>query len=99
MKIKLSKKTKKAISVYIAALLILYIVVEVLPKVTDIFETTQVLEPGTLKVSYETKGYFIKDEYIGIAPESGKVQYLVGKGNFCRKSFFKISKLQFLLEI
>ena len=62
MKIKLSKKTKKAISVYIAALLILYIVVEVLPKVTDIFETTQVLEPGTLKVSYETKGYFIKDE-------------------------------------
>ena len=85
MKIKLSKKTKKAISVYIAALLILYIVVEVLPKVTDIFETTQVLEPGTLKVSYETKGYFIKDEYIGIAPESGKVQYLVGKGTAVKK--------------
>ena len=60
MKIKLSKKTKKAISVYIAALLILYIVVEVLPKVTDIFETTQVLEPGTLKVSYETKRIFYK---------------------------------------
>ena len=85
MKIKLSKKTKKAISVYIAALLILYIVVEVLPKVTDIFETTQVLEPGTLKVSYETKGYFIKDEYIGIAPESGNVQYLVGKGTAVKK--------------
>ena len=52
MKTKLSKKKKKAICIYIAALLLLYIVVEVLPKVTDIFETTQILEPGDLKISY-----------------------------------------------
>ena len=54
MKAKLSKKTKKAIFIYLAVLLILYIVVEVLPEVTDIFETTQTLEPGTLRISYET---------------------------------------------
>ncbi len=91
MKTKLSKKTKKAICIYIAALLILYIVVELLPKVTDIFETTQVLEPGELKISYETKGYLIKDECVGIAPESGKVQYLVSVGTAVKKGHTVVS--------
>lgn len=54
MKTKLSKKTKKAICIYLAVLLLLYIVVQLLPKVTDVFETTQILRPGTLKLSYET---------------------------------------------
>lgn len=91
MKIKLSKKTKKAICIYVAALLILYIVVELLPKVTDVFETTQVLEPGELKISYETKGYLIKDESIGIAPESGKVNYLVSVGTAVKKGHTVVS--------
>lgn len=85
MKTKLSKKTKKAICIYLAALLLLYIVVEILPKVTDIFETTQILEPGDLKIAYETKGYFIKDESVGIASESGNLQYLVSVGTAVKK--------------
>ncbi len=91
MKQKLNRKTKKAITIYIAALLIFFIIVEVLPRVTDIFETTQILETGTLKVSYETTGYFIKDEYIGIAPESGSVQYLVSKGTAVKKGHTVVS--------
>ncbi len=91
MKIKLSKKTKKAIYIYLAALLLLYIVVEVLPKVTDIFETTQVLEPGDLKISYETTGYFIKEEAIGIAAESGDVTYLVSEGTAVKKGYPVVS--------
>lgn len=85
MKTKLSKNTKKAICIYIALLLILYIVVEILPKVTDIFETTQILEPGNLKLSYETTGYFIKDEWVGVASESGEIQYLVEVGTSLKK--------------
>lgn len=85
MKTKLSKKTKKAICIYLAALLLLYIVVEILPKVTDIFETTQILEPGDLKIAYETRGYFIKDESVGIAAESGNLQYLVSVGTAVKK--------------
>lgn len=91
MKMKLSKKTKKAIYIYIAALLLLYIVVEVLPKFTDIFETTQILEPGELKISYETKGYFIKEEAIGIAAESGEVTYLVSEGTVVKKGYPVVS--------
>ena len=85
MKIKLTKKTKKAICIYIAALLTLYVVVEVLPKVTDIFETTQVLEPGNLKLSYETDGYFIKEESIGIAYETGDIEYLTEVGTSVKR--------------
>ena len=87
MKTKLSKKTKRIIAVYLAALLLLYIIVEVLPEVTDIFETTQTLEPGTLRIAYETTGYLIKDESVGIAPESGDIQYLVAVGNAVKKGY------------
>lgn len=91
MKIKLTKKTKKAICIYAAALLALYIVVEILPKVTDIFETTQVLEPGNLKLVYETEGYFIKEESIGIAYESGDIKYLAEVGEAVKKGHEVVS--------
>ena len=91
MKAKLSKKTKKAIFIYLAVLLILYIVVEVLPEVTDIFETTQTLEPGTLRISYETTGYLIKEESIGVAPENGEIQYLVSVGTAVKKGYPVVS--------
>ena len=87
MKTKLSTKTKRIIAVYLAALLLLYIIVEVLPEVTDIFETTQTLEPGTLRIAYETPGYLIKDESVGIAPESGDIQYLVAVGTAVKKGY------------
>lgn len=85
MKKKLTKKTKKAICIYVAALLILYVVIEILPRVTDVFETTQILEPGNIKLSYETTGYFIKDESIGIASESGDIDYLVEEGSAIKR--------------
>ncbi len=91
MKTKLTKKTKRAICIYIIILLILYVVVEVLPRVTDIFETTQVLEPGTLTLSYETTGYFIKTECIGVAGETGDIQYLVSNGTAVKKGHEVVS--------
>ena len=54
---------------------------------TDIFETTQTLEPGTLRIAYETTGYLIKDESVGIAPESGDIQYLVAVGTAVKKGY------------
>ena len=85
MKRKLTKKTKRAIFIYIVILLLLFTIVEVLPKVTDIFETTQVLEPGTLTLSYETKGYFVKTEEIGVAADSGEIEYPVTEGTVVKK--------------
>lgn len=72
---KLSTKAKKTICIYLIVLLILYIVVQILPKVTDIFETTDVLKVGSLALSCETTGYLVKDEYVCIAGESGNIKY------------------------
>ena len=85
MKTKLNKKTKKAICIYAAALIILYLVIYILPKVTDVFETTQVLEPGNIKLAYDTTGYFIKEESVGIASETGDIEYLVEVGTAIKR--------------
>lgn len=91
MKIKLKNKTKRAICIYVIVLLLLYIVVEILPSVTDIFETTQILEPGNLTLSYETTGYFIKEEAVGIAAESGSIAYLVEEKTAVKKGYPVVS--------
>ena len=70
---------------YIAILVLLYIVTMVLPSVTDRFESTEVLEPGTLEFSCETTGYMFKDEYVGLAPKSGKLKYKVKEGAAVKK--------------
>ncbi len=87
MKMKFTRQTKKIIGIYIAVLLVLYAVVEILPKVTDIFETTQVLEPGNLRLSYETTGYLIKEESVGTASQTGNVEYLVKQGTSVKKGY------------
>ena len=80
MKIRITDNIKKYIIIYIAVLLALYLVIEMVPKVTDIFETTQVLEPGSLQLTNEATGYLIKKETISISPESGSIKYLVDEG-------------------
>ncbi|MDO4486542.1 MAG: HlyD family efflux transporter periplasmic adaptor subunit [Bacillota bacterium] len=87
----MTKKQKKAIFIYLALLLVLFIIVEVLPKVTDIFETTQILEPGNLIISYETTGYLIKDESVCIASESGDLKYLEEEGTAVKKGHGVVS--------
>ncbi len=46
MKIKISGNIRKYIIIYLALVLALYLVIVIVPRVTDIFETTQILEPG-----------------------------------------------------
>ncbi len=85
MKTIIPKKTRRIIAVYLAALIILYIVIYVVPKVTDLFETTQVLENGTLIISCEAEGYLVKDETINIAGKTGAITYNVKEGTVIKK--------------
>lgn len=91
MKININKKTKKAICIYAAVLIILYLVIYILPKVTDVFETTQVLEPGNIKLAYDTTGYFIKEESVGIASETGDIEYLTEVGTAVKRGHELVS--------
>lgn len=85
MKIRISKKTKRIFVVYLAILVILYIVIYQIPKVTDAFETTQVLENGTLEVSCETTGYLVKEEAVCTADKTGKISYSLDSGTVVKK--------------
>ena len=85
MKIRISKKTRRILLVYLAVLVALYIVVFQMPKMSDKFETTQVLENGTLEVSCMADGYIIKDEAVCVAKKSGTVKYKVEDGTVVKK--------------
>jgi putative membrane fusion protein len=85
MKTIIPKRTRKIIACYLAALIILYVVIYVVPKVTDLFETTQVLENGTLIISCEAEGYLVKDETINIAGKTGTIKYNVEEGTVIKK--------------
>ena len=85
MKIRIPKKTRRLLILYLAALVILYIVVFQMPKMSDKFETTQVLENGTLEVSCEAEGYLIKDEAVCTAEETGTIEYKMDENTVVKK--------------
>ena len=85
MRIRITKKTRRILILYLAVLVLLYIVVFQMPKVSDKFETTQVLENGTLEVSCEAKGYVVKDEAVGLAEKTGTMEYKVEDGTVVKK--------------
>ena len=85
MKIRISKKTKRILVIYLAILVILYIVAFQIPKVTGKFETTQVLENGTLEVSCEAEGYLVKDEAVCTAGSTGTIEYKLNDGTVVKK--------------
>ena len=85
MKIRISKKTRRILILYLAVLVLLYIVIFQMPKMSDKFETTQVLENGTLEVSCEAEGYIVKDEAICVCSKTGTITYRVEDGTVVKK--------------
>lgn len=93
MKIRISKKTRTLLIIYLAVLVALYIVVFQMPKVSEKFETTQVLENGTLEVSCETSGYIIKNEAVCTANQTGTIEYKWDDGTIVKKKS-KLAKIK-----
>ena len=62
-----------------------------MPKMSDKFETTQVLENGTLEVSCEAEGYIIKDEAVCTAEETGTIEYKVDENTVVKKGTTVVS--------
>ena len=85
MRIRITKKTRRILLLYLAVLVALYIVVFQMPKVSDKFETTQVLENGTLEVSCSAEGYIIKDEAVCVASKTGVIHYNMEDGTVVKK--------------
>lgn len=81
----MTKKNRKPIYIFVLALVILYSIIYIIPKVTDIFETTYLLEPGELQVSEEVTGYVIRDEQVYEASGAGMLTYPIKEGVHVRK--------------
>ena len=86
MKINIPKKIQKYIIIYIILLLALYLVIEIMPRVTNIFETTQILEPGEVQLTCDASGYVIKTEAIAVAPEGADIKFVKKEGSAVRKN-------------
>ena len=73
-------KKRKPILIYILIVVILGLLIYALPKVTDVFEDTAILETGTIEVKEDAKCFFVRDEAVYEAGDSGTVEYKVEEG-------------------
>lgn len=80
----MTKKNRKPIYIFVLALVVLYIVIYIIPKVTGAFETTEVLKAGTLQETEETVCYFVRDESVYEAGSPGTLKYLIDEGTHVR---------------
>lgn len=88
----MAKKNRKPIYIFVLALIVLYVVIYVIPKVTDVFETTEVLEAGSLQVTEAVTCYFVRGETVYEAGSAGSLEYLIDEGTHIRKGT-KVVKL------
>ena len=88
----MAKKNRKPIYIFILALILLYVVIYIIPKVTGVFETTETLEAGALQVKEDVTCYFVRDESVYESVGAGSLNYLIDEGTHIRKGT-KVVKL------
>lgn len=77
-------KKRKPVLIYLAVVAVLGLLIYAVPKVTDIFETTEVVQTGTLQVTEEVTCYFVREETVYEAGAAGTVKYLIDEGTHIR---------------
>ncbi len=70
---------------YVAVVVALSVVIYVLPKVSDAFTPTVILEYGQMQVTDEVTCYVVRDEQVVKAGRSGSTTYYVEEGAKSRK--------------
>jgi len=78
------KNKRKPILIYAAIVIGLGLLIYAVPKVTDVFETTEVIQTGTLQVTEEVTCYFVREETVYEAGAAGTVKYLIDEGTHIR---------------
>lgn len=81
----MGKKNRRLVYLYILILIVLYIAIYVVPKVTGVFETTEILEAGSLQGTEETICYFVREETVYEAGFSAELNYPIAEGTHIRK--------------
>ena len=81
-----TKGTKRTIFLFLLILAVLYVVVYVVPQVSDIFVETYSAEYGTLQIKEETDCLFVRTEKTYTAPFGGAVNRVISRGKLMRTS-------------
>ena len=76
--------TKKGVLIFALLFIAFYVLIYVVPTVSDIFQQTYIAEYGTLDVSYETDCIFVRGESLYKAPSAGSVDRKVNAGDLMR---------------
>lgn len=86
MKKKKKGKIKRIlISLFIIAVLVLFAIIYLLPMVTDAFTRTTVVKYGNIQIVDRVTCYFVRDEMVYNASDSGIIQYYFEEGELVRK--------------
>ncbi len=76
--------TKKGILLFAALFVLFYILIYVVPTVSDIFRQTYIAKYGTLDISCEAKCVFVRDEVVYNAPAGGAVDRNANEGDLVK---------------
>lgn len=74
------KNNRKTILIYILAVVVLGLFIYAVPKVTDAFEDTAVLDRGVIQVTEKADCYFIRHETVYEAGAAGTIEYKIKEG-------------------
>ena len=77
---KTTKGTKRTIFIYLLIMVILYVLIYVVPQVSDIFVETYTAEYGTLQVTDDATCLFVRNEKTYTAKSAGSVERVAKKG-------------------
>lgn len=80
------KKKKPIIFIFLVALVVLYALIYVIPKVSTVFVTSYVAEYGQLTISDETTGYLVRKETVYTSLKSGDINPYVEEGTLVRQN-------------
>ena len=74
------KIKKKAVFIFILLLIILYVVITVIPRLTGALTQTEVVEYGDIRIESEAKCCILRDETVYTASATGSTKYFIEEG-------------------
>lgn len=82
----MSKLEKRRLIVYLIVVVIVYGVIRGLPLISSSLTKTYIAQYGDLQVADTTTGYFVRDEKVYFAGNSGKVNKFVSQGELIQSN-------------
>lgn len=80
----MSKLKKKPIVLFIAALIVLYVIIYIVPRVTGALVSSYTIGYGELKIYDETDAYLVREEKVYTAAHGGKANRYIEDGTLVR---------------